>query len=68
MFKRTALVQVALELPPESDLGRSDGLPVVSEVVVSIVTSCHGRTDARRIMVMRDVVGAGMSKSSSREV
>lgn len=55
-------------LPPESDLGRSDGLLVVSEVVVSIVTNCHGRTDARRIMVMREVVGAGISKSSSREV
>lgn len=35
---------------------------------MSIVTSCHGRTDARRIMVMREVVGAGISKSSSREV
>lgn len=51
-------------LPPESDLGRSTG----ALVVVRIVISCQGRSDARRIIAMREMVGAGISKSSSREV
>lgn len=60
------ITQVSLVLGPESDRGRSDG--EFDEEGASIETSCQGRTDARRIIVKRDVVGAGMSKSSSREV
>lgn len=55
---------MSLEFPPEFDLGRSAGVLTG----VSIDTSCHGRMDARRIIVKREVVGAGISKSSSREV
>lgn len=56
---------VSLGFGPELDLDRTvDGEPDGA----SIETSCQGRIDARRIIVKREVVGAGMSKSSSREV
>lgn len=63
-FVSSSLIQLSLEFPPELDLGRSAG----ELAGVSIETSCHGRSDARRIIVKREVVGAGISKSSSREV
>ena len=56
---------VSLGFGPELDLDRSVGGEPDG---ASIETSCQGRIDARRIIVKREVVGAGMSKSSSREV
>ncbi|KAL8840674.1 MAG: hypothetical protein Q9176_003787 [Flavoplaca citrina] len=56
----------SLGFGPEFDLDRSVGC--CEPDGANMETSCHGRMDARRIMVKREVVGAGMSKSSSREV
>ncbi|KAI4118308.1 MAG: hypothetical protein LQ345_001613 [Seirophora villosa] len=70
--------QPSLPPTPESALDRSVRAPAPVAPAgpaapppagaVSMLTSCHGRAEARRMSVKREVVGAGMSKSSSREV